>query len=76
MRLAGIANLKVVSPSFTLRYRSSKSHNLSEIAKQFSVANILEGSVQKSAGRLRVNVQLSTRNRLPALDRNLRPEGD
>jgi len=57
MRLAGVANLKVVSSILTHRYRS-KPRNLSEIAKQLSVANILQGSVQKSAGRLRVSVQL------------------
>jgi TolB-like protein len=32
--------------------------NLSEIAKQLGVANILEGSVQKSGDAVRVNVQL------------------
>jgi tetratricopeptide (TPR) repeat protein len=56
MRLVGVANLKVVSPILT-RSRSN-SRNRSEIAKQFGVANILEGSVQQSAGRLRVSVQL------------------
>src|SRR6266446_6243664 len=57
MRLARVANLKVVSPILTHRY-TSKPRNLSEIAKHLSVANILQGSVQKSAGRLRVSVQL------------------
>ena len=56
-RLAGIADLKVASPTFTGRYRS-KSSNLSEIGKQLGVANILEGSVQKSAGGIQVSVQL------------------
>jgi TolB-like protein/Flp pilus assembly protein TadD len=56
-RLAGIANLKVISRSSTQRYQS-KPRNLAEIAKQLGVANILEGSVQKAADQIRVNVQL------------------
>jgi TolB-like protein/Tfp pilus assembly protein PilF len=56
-RLAGIADLKVISRSSTQRYQS-KPRNLREIAKQLGVANILEGSVQKAAEQVRVNVQL------------------
>jgi serine/threonine protein kinase len=56
-RLASIADLKVISRSSTLRYQS-KPRNLGEIAKQLGVANILEGSVQKTADQVRVNVQL------------------
>jgi TolB-like protein/Tfp pilus assembly protein PilF len=56
-RLAKIADLKVISRTSTQRYQSKPS-NLSEIAKQLRVANILEGSVQKVAGQVRVNVQL------------------
>ena len=56
-RLAGIADLKVISRSSTQQYQS-KPRNLREIAKQLGVANILEGSVQKSADQVRVNVQL------------------
>jgi serine/threonine protein kinase len=56
-RLASIADLKVISRSSTLRYQS-KPRNLGEIAKQLGVANILEGSVQKTVGQVRVNVQL------------------
>ena len=56
-RLAGIADLKVISRTSTQQYQS-KSRNLSQIAKQLGVANILEGSVQKAAGQVRVNVQL------------------
>src|SRR5262249_18460414 len=33
-------------------------HNLGEIAKQLGVANVLEGSVQKAADQVRINVQL------------------
>jgi serine/threonine protein kinase/Tfp pilus assembly protein PilF len=56
-RLAGIADLKVISRSSTQLYQS-KPRNLREIAKQLGVANILEGSVQKAADQVRVNVQL------------------
>jgi TolB-like protein/Flp pilus assembly protein TadD len=56
-RLASIADLKVISRTSTQRYQS-KPANLTEIAKQLGVANILEGSVQKAADQVRVNVQL------------------
>ena len=56
-RLAKIADLKVISRTSTQRYQS-KPRNLAEIAKQLGVANILEGSVQKAADQVRVNVQL------------------
>ena len=57
MRLAKIADLKVVSRTSTVRYKSSPD-NLREIATQLGVANVLEGSVQRTADRVHVNVQL------------------
>ena len=45
--LSKIADLKVISRTSTQQYQS-KPRNLAEIAKQLGVANILEGSVQKS----------------------------
>jgi TolB-like protein len=56
-RLASIADLKVILRTSTQQYQS-KPRNLREIAKQFGVANIVEGSVQKVADHVRVNVQL------------------
>jgi serine/threonine protein kinase/Flp pilus assembly protein TadD len=56
-RLASIADLKVISRTSTQEYQS-KPRNLREIAKQLGVANIVEGSVQKVADQVRVNVQL------------------
>src|SRR5262249_41419933 len=56
-RLAKIADLKVISRTSTQRYQS-KPPDVAEIAKQLGVANILEGSVQKAADQVRVNVQL------------------
>ena len=56
-RLAKIADLKVISRTSTQRFKSTPD-NLLEIARQLGVANILEGSVQRSADQVRVNVQL------------------
>jgi serine/threonine protein kinase/Tfp pilus assembly protein PilF len=56
-RLSKIADLKVISRTSTQHYKSAP-ENLPEIAKQLSVAHILEGSVQKSGDAVRVNVQL------------------
>jgi TolB-like protein/Tfp pilus assembly protein PilF len=56
-RLAGIADLKVISRSSTQRYQS-KPPNLSQIGKELGVANILEGSVQKAGDQVRISVQL------------------
>ncbi len=56
-RLASIANLNVISRTSTQRYQS-RPGNLLEIAKQLGVTNILEGSVQKVADHVRVNVRL------------------
>src|SRR5215813_10793001 len=56
-RLSKIADLKVIARTSTQQYQSKPS-NLSEIAKQLGVENILEGSVQKVADQVRVNVQL------------------
>jgi TolB-like protein/Tfp pilus assembly protein PilF len=56
-RLARIGELKVISRSSTLPYRS-KAENVAEIARQLGVAHLVEGSVQKAGGRIRLNVQL------------------
>jgi TolB-like protein/class 3 adenylate cyclase/Flp pilus assembly protein TadD len=56
-RLAKIADLKVISRTSTQHFKSSPD-NLPQIAKQLGVANILEGSVQRAADQVRVNVQL------------------
>jgi TolB-like protein/Tfp pilus assembly protein PilF len=56
-RLAKIGDLKVISRTSTQHYKSSPD-DLPQIAKRLGVANILEGSVQKSADKVRVNVQL------------------
>jgi TolB-like protein len=56
-RLANIADLKVISRTSTQHFKSSPD-NLPQIAQQLGVANILEGSVQRAADQVHVNVQL------------------
>ncbi len=56
-RLAKIGALKVISRTSTEQY-GTRPGNLSEIARQLGVANILEGSVQKIGDSVHVNVQL------------------
>jgi TolB-like protein/class 3 adenylate cyclase/Flp pilus assembly protein TadD len=56
--LAKIADLKVISRTSVMRYRSSTDRDLRQIAQQLGVAHVLEGSVQRSANRVRVSAQL------------------
>ena len=56
-RLAKIGQLKVVSCLSTQRFKSAPD-DLPAIANQLGVANILQGSVQRTADTVRVNVQL------------------
>src|SRR5580765_660314 len=55
--LAKVADLKVISRTSTQHYKSAP-ENLPEIGKQLGVAHILEGSVQRSGDKVRVNAQL------------------
>jgi TolB-like protein/Tfp pilus assembly protein PilF len=56
-RLSKIAALKVISRSSTQKYKSAPD-NLREVGRQLGVANLLEGSVQKVANAVHINVQL------------------
>jgi TolB-like protein/Tfp pilus assembly protein PilF len=56
-RLSKIADLKVISRTSTQKYKSAPD-NLREIGQQLGVANVIEGSVQKIANAVHVNVQL------------------
>jgi TolB-like protein/thioredoxin-like negative regulator of GroEL len=56
-RLSKIAALKVISRTSTQKYKSAPD-NLRDIGRQLGVANLLEGSVQKIANAVHVNVQL------------------
>jgi TolB-like protein/class 3 adenylate cyclase/Flp pilus assembly protein TadD len=56
--LAKIADMKVISRTSVMQYRSNLARNLRDIGKQLGVAHLLEGSVQRSANRVRINAQL------------------
>ena len=56
-RLAGIHDLKVISRTSTEQY-ASHPPNLKIVAEQLGVATVLEGSVQKADGKVRINLQL------------------
>jgi TolB-like protein/Tfp pilus assembly protein PilF len=56
--LAKIADLKVISRTSVMLYKSGNPRNLREIGQQLGVAHVLEGSVQRTASRVRVTAQL------------------
>jgi TolB-like protein/Tfp pilus assembly protein PilF len=56
--LAKIADLKVISRTSVMQYRNAVRRNLREIGEQLGVAHVLEGSVQRRGGRVRVSAQL------------------
>jgi TolB-like protein/Tfp pilus assembly protein PilF len=56
--LSKIADLKVISRTSVAQYRNKVARNLREIGQALGVAHLLEGSVQRSANRVRVNAQL------------------
>src|SRR5438874_8315355 len=56
--LAKIADLKVISRTSVLQYKTGVARKLREIGQQLGVAHLLEGSVQRAANRVRGNAQL------------------
>jgi TolB-like protein/Tfp pilus assembly protein PilF len=56
-RLSKIQELKVISRTSVMTYRDSDK-NLREIGEELGVSTLLEGGVQQSGERVRVNVQL------------------
>ena len=56
--LAKVADLKVISRTSVMQYKTVRTRNLREIGRQLGVAHVLEGSVQRAANRIRVNAQL------------------
>jgi TolB-like protein/class 3 adenylate cyclase/Tfp pilus assembly protein PilF len=56
--LAKIADLKVISRTSVLAYKTGVARNLREIGQQLGAAHILEGSVQRVGNHIRVNAQL------------------
>src|SRR5215212_415208 len=60
--LAKIADLKVISRNSVMQYKPELKRNLREIADALGVAYVVEGSVQRAEGRIRVRAQLSNAN--------------
>jgi TolB-like protein len=56
--LARIADLKVISRTSMMQYKSGIARSLREIGQQLGVANVVEGTVQRSGNRVRVSAQL------------------
>src|SRR5436309_348289 len=56
--LAKVADLKVISRTSVMQYRSGAERNVRQIGQQLGVAHVVEGSVQRAGNRVRVNVQL------------------
>jgi TolB-like protein/Tfp pilus assembly protein PilF len=56
--LSRIADLKVISRTSVMHYKSGLARNLREIGEQLGVAHVVEGSVQRIGNRVRVNAQL------------------
>jgi TolB-like protein/class 3 adenylate cyclase/Tfp pilus assembly protein PilF len=56
--LAKIADLKVISRTSVMQYKSGVARNLRQIARELGVANIVEGEVQRAGNRVRVSTQL------------------
>jgi serine/threonine protein kinase/tetratricopeptide (TPR) repeat protein len=57
-RLASLADLKVISRTSVMQYKSGAARNLRKIGHQLRVARVVEGSVQRAGNRVRVNAQL------------------
>ena len=56
-KLASIADLKVISRTSTAKYKS-RPEDLKTVSQQLGVATVVEGTVQRAADKVRVNVQL------------------
>ena len=56
--LAKIADLKVISRTSVMQYKSGVKRNLRQIANELGVGHVVEGTVQRAANRVRVSAQL------------------
>jgi serine/threonine-protein kinase len=56
--LAKVADLKVISRTSVMQYKSGTPRNTREIGQQLGVAHLLEGTVQRAGNKVRVNAQL------------------
>jgi serine/threonine protein kinase/tetratricopeptide (TPR) repeat protein len=57
-RLASLADLKVISRTSVMQYKSGVARDLRKIGQQLGVARVVEGTVQRAGNRVRVNAQL------------------
>ena len=70
--LSKIKDLKVISRTSVMQYKSGTRRNLKEIAQQLGASNVVEGSVRRSGDHMRVSVQLiDARTGSPPLGREL-----
>jgi TolB-like protein len=56
--LAKVADLKVISRTSVMQYKSGVRRNLKEIAQQLGVSHVVEGNVRRAGKQVRVSVQL------------------
>src|ERR1700752_2259148 len=56
--LAKIADLKVISRNSVVQYKPEEEQNLRDVTDALGVAFVVEGSVQRAAGRIEVRAQL------------------
>jgi len=56
--LSRVTDLKVISRTSVMQYKAGPRPNLREVATALGVAHVLEGTVQRAGGRVRVNAQL------------------
>jgi TolB-like protein len=56
--VAQISDLKVISRTSVMQYKSGAARNLRKIGQELEVAHVVEGSVQRAANKIRVNAQL------------------
>jgi serine/threonine protein kinase len=56
--LSQITDLKVISRTSVMQYKSGVARNLRKIAEELGVAHVVEGSVQRAANKIRVSAQL------------------
>jgi serine/threonine-protein kinase len=57
-RLASLADLKVISRTSVMQYKTGVARDLRKIGQQLGVARVVEGTVQRAGNRVRVNAQL------------------
>jgi len=57
-RLASLADLKVISRTSVMQYKSGAARDLRKIGHELGVARVVEGTVQRAGNRVRVNAQL------------------